>query len=51
MDKQAVPQDRMTSPRYIDPQRKANDIIPLQVEFITLCEKSFRDTMITTIAL
>lgn len=51
MDKEAIPQDRMTSPRYIDPQRKENDIIPLQAEFITICEKSFRDKMMMTIAL
>lgn len=28
---QVVPQDKITSPRYMDPQRNINDIIPLQV--------------------
>lgn len=28
--KQVVPQDKITSPRYMDPQRNINDIIPLQ---------------------
>lgn len=31
--KQVVPQDKMTSPRYIDPARNKNDIIPLQAVF------------------
>lgn len=30
-----LPHDNMTSPRYKDPQRNTNDIIPLKVECIT----------------
>lgn len=30
---ECLPHDNMTSPRYIDAQRNANDIIPLKVEF------------------
>lgn len=51
MHKQAIPQDRMTSPRYMDPQRKTNDIIPLKVQFITISEKNFSDIVMTIIAL
>jgi hypothetical protein len=36
MQKQVVPQDKITSPRYMDPQRNTIDIIPLQVEIIKI---------------
>lgn len=32
LGKQAIPQDKMTSPRYMDAQRKTNEISPLQKE-------------------
>ena len=35
---QIVPQDKMTSPRYMDAERKVNDIIPLCKQFES-CQK------------
>jgi hypothetical protein len=34
--KQDVPQDKITRPRYMAPQRNKKDINPLQVEFFTI---------------
>jgi len=31
-----VPQDKITRPRYMAPQRNIKDINPLQVEFFTI---------------
>lgn len=32
LQKQAIPQDKMTSPRYMDALRNKNEIIPLQLK-------------------